>query len=81
MVGGGGPDAWPWPAAPGRSTTRRPGPPPVGPISPLQVGDLLSPEIFNKEGNLFATVEPERCAGVAREVDPPFIVDLPSGGT
>lgn len=49
--------------------------PQVGPISPLQVGDLLSPEIFNKDGNLFATVEPERCAGVAREVDPPFIVD------
>lgn len=49
--------------------------PPVGPISPLQVGDLLSPEIFNKDGNLFATVEPERCAGVAREVDPPFIVE------
>lgn len=47
----------------------------VGPISPLQVGDLLSPDIFNKDGNLFATVEPERCAGVAREVDPPFIVD------
>lgn len=49
--------------------------PQVGPISPLQVGDLLSPEIFNKDGNLFATVEPERCAGVAREVDPPFIVN------
>lgn len=49
--------------------------PQVGPISPLQVGDLLSPEIFNKDGNLFATVEPERCAGVAREVDPPFIVE------
>lgn len=47
----------------------------VGPVSPLQVGDLLSPETFNKDGNLFATVEPERCAGVAREVDPPFIVD------
>ena len=48
---------------------------PVGPISPLQVGDLLSPDIFDKDGNLFATVEPERCAGVAREVDPPFVVD------
>ena len=47
----------------------------VGPISPLQVGDLLSPDTFNKDGNLFATVEPERCAGVAREVDPPFIVE------
>ncbi|MGK2867339.1 MAG: sensor domain-containing protein [Mycobacterium sp.] len=49
--------------------------PPVGPISPLQVGDLLSPDTVDKDGNLFATVEPERCAGVAREVDPPFIVD------
>ncbi len=49
--------------------------PPIGPISVLQVGDLLSPDIFNKDGNLFATVEPERCAGVAREVDPPFITD------
>ncbi|MCF6391072.1 sensor domain-containing protein [Mycobacterium sp. MBM] len=49
--------------------------PPVGPISALQVGDLLSPDVFNKDGNLFAEVEPERCAGVAREVDPPFIVD------
>jgi hypothetical protein len=49
--------------------------PQVGPISPLQVGDLLSPDIFNKDGNLFATVEPGRCAGVAREVDPPFITE------
>lgn len=49
--------------------------PQVGPISPLQVGDLLSPDTVDKDGNLFATVEPERCAGVAREVDPPFIVD------
>lgn len=48
---------------------------PVGPISPLQVADLLSPDTFNKDGNLFATVEPARCAGVAREVDPPFIVE------
>jgi PknH-like extracellular domain len=48
---------------------------PVGPVSPLQVGDLLSPDTFDKDGNLFATVAPERCAGVAREVDPPFIVD------
>ncbi len=49
--------------------------PEVGPISPLQVGDLLSPDTFNKDGNLFATVEPDRCAGVAREVDPPFITE------
>lgn len=48
---------------------------PVGPVSPLQVGDLLSPDVMTKDGNLFAEVEPARCAGVAREVDPPFIVE------
>lgn len=48
---------------------------PIGPVSVLQVGDLLSPDIFNKDGNLFATVEPVDCAGVAREVDAPFITD------
>lgn len=48
---------------------------PIGPITPGQVVDLLSPDVFDKDGNLFATVEPERCAGVAREVDPPFITD------
>ncbi|WP_304109162.1 sensor domain-containing protein [Mycolicibacterium bacteremicum] len=48
---------------------------PIGPITPGQVADLLSPDIFDKDGNLFATVEPQRCAGVAREVDPPFISD------
>ena len=50
---------------------------PVGPVSPLQVGDLLSPDVVTKDGNLFAEVEPARCAGVAREVDPPFIVEAP----
>lgn len=47
----------------------------AGPISPAQVGDLLSPDVFNKDGNLFATVEPPECTGVAREVDPPFITE------
>jgi PknH-like extracellular domain len=47
--------------------------PTAGPITVLQVGDLLSPDVYNKDGNLFATVEPEDCSGVAREVDPPFI--------
>ncbi len=28
------------------------------------------------DGNLFVTVEPDDCAGVAREADPPFIADL-----
>jgi hypothetical protein len=49
--------------------------PPVAPITAGQVVDLLSPEVAGEEGNLFATVEPEECAGAAREVDPPFIFD------
>ena len=48
---------------------------PIGPIGAGQVADLLSPDVFDKDGNLFATVTPERCAGVAREVDPPFLTD------
>lgn len=49
--------------------------PPVAPIAAGQVADLLSPEVKGQEGNLFVTVEPEECAGVAREVDPPFIFE------
>ena len=49
---------------------------PVAPIAALQVNDLLSDDAKSRtDGNLFATVEPESCAGVAREVDPPFIFD------
>ena len=48
---------------------------PVAPITEGQVVDLLSPQVLGDEGNLFATVEPEECAGAAREVDPPFIFD------
>ena len=48
---------------------------PVAPLTALQAGDLLSPDIQNKSGNLFATVDPARCSGVAQEVDPPFIFD------
>jgi hypothetical protein len=48
---------------------------PVGPVSALQVGDLLSPKIQDKDGNIFIKVEPEGCSGVAREKDPPFIFD------
>ncbi|CAN5629697.1 hypothetical protein BH10ACT9_BH10ACT9_34640 [soil metagenome] len=48
---------------------------PVAPITVLQAADLLSPDIQDKSGNLFATVEPARCSGVAQEVDPPFIFD------
>lgn len=49
--------------------------PPVAPITAGQVGDLLSPDVTKGDGNLFVTVDPAECAGVAREVDPPFIVD------
>jgi hypothetical protein len=49
--------------------------PPVAPITEGQVVDLLSPQVKDEEGNLFVTVEPDECAGLAREVDPPFIGD------
>jgi hypothetical protein len=49
--------------------------PPVAPITAGQVGDVLSPEVVGGEGNLFVTVEPEECAGIAREVDAPLIFD------
>ncbi len=47
--------------------------PAVAPITALQVGDLLSHNVQGAEGNLFVSVQPDRCSGVAREVDPPFI--------
>jgi len=53
----------------------RPAPPPVGPIAAGQVSDLLSDKIEAEDGNLFAVVEPEECAGVAREAHAPFIMD------
>ena len=45
----------------------------AAPVLATQVADLLSPNVRGEEGNLFAVVEPQRCAGLAREVDPPFI--------
>lgn len=45
----------------------------AAPITTLQVADLLSPQVIGEEGNLFAIAEPERCSGLAREVDPPLI--------
>lgn len=45
----------------------------AAPITTGQVVDLLSPKVLGGEGNLFATAEPERCSGLAREVDPPLI--------
>ncbi|MGB7361143.1 MAG: sensor domain-containing protein [Mycobacterium sp.] len=51
-----------------------PQPAPVAaPISELQVSDLLSPQVAGEDGNLFVTAEPERCGGLAQEVDPPFL--------
>lgn len=55
-----------------------PPPEPVPPVSPITAGqavDLLSPDVVGEDGNLFVTVEPDECVGVAREVDPPFIHD------
>ena len=34
--------------------------PPVAPITALEVHELLSPRVDDTDGNLFATVEPER---------------------
>ncbi|MCV7370320.1 sensor domain-containing protein [Mycolicibacterium duvalii] len=45
----------------------------AAPISTLQVADLLSPKVAEGEGNLFVSVDPERCSGLAREVEPPFL--------
>lgn len=45
----------------------------AAPITTLQVVDLLSPKVIGEDGNLFVVAEPERCAGLGREVDPPFI--------
>ncbi|MGE2835852.1 sensor domain-containing protein [Mycobacterium sp. SMC-4] len=47
----------------------------AAPISTLQVADLLGPKVEEGDGNLFVTVEPPHCAGLAREVDPPFLHD------
>jgi len=49
---------------------------PVAPIAAGQVSDLLSKKVEKYDGNLFSTVEPEECTGVAKEVDPPFIFDF-----
>ena len=47
----------------------------------LQVDDLLSASVQDKEGNQFITVEPEDCRGTALEVDPPLIFDLDPAAT
>ena len=45
----------------------------AAPITEIQVVDLLSPKVLGEDGNLFVVADPERCAGLAREVDPPLI--------
>jgi hypothetical protein len=54
---------------------------PVAPITALQVGDLLSSKVQDRNGNLFVTVEPQECSGHALEVDPPLIFDLDPAAT
>jgi len=56
-------------------------PQPVAPITVLQVGDLLSDKVQDRDGNLFITVEPKECGGMALEVDPPLIFDLGPAAT
>jgi hypothetical protein len=55
--------------------------PPVAPITALQARDLLSPRVQDVDGNLFSTVDPKECSGIAREVDPPLIFDLNPAAT
>lgn len=50
--------------------------PPVAPITAGQIEDLLSEDAQKgDDGNLFTTVDPADCAGVAKEVDAPFVFD------
>ena len=49
---------------------------PVAPITALQVGDLLSAKVQDRDGNLFVSVKPQQCSDHALEVDPPLIFDL-----
>lgn len=56
--------------------------PRVAPIEVLQVHDLLSDQAAEGgDGNLFRTVEPDRCSPIVREVDPPLIVDFAPAAT
>jgi hypothetical protein len=54
---------------------------PVAPIAALQVEDLLSSNVQDRDGNLFITVEPQECSAHALEVDPPLIFDLKPAAT
>jgi hypothetical protein len=53
----------------------------IAPIAAGQVADLLSDEVQDRDGNLFTTVDPKECNGLAREVDPPLIYDLAPAAT
>jgi hypothetical protein len=55
--------------------------PTVAPITALQVGDLLSSKVQDRDGNLFVSVEPQECRPHALEVDPPLIFDLDPAAT
>jgi hypothetical protein len=54
---------------------------PVAPITALQVEDLLSSKVQDRDGNLFITVEPQECSDHALEVDPPLIFNLKPAAT
>jgi hypothetical protein len=54
---------------------------PVAPITASQVAELMNPKVQDRNGNLFITVAPKQCAGMAREVDPPLIFDLKPAAT
>jgi hypothetical protein len=45
----------------------------AAPITTLQAVDLLSSKVIGEEGDLFSVAEPQRCSGLAREVEPPLI--------
>lgn len=54
----------------------RPQPAVAAPITAQQIHDLLSKNVEAANGNVFVSVEPDRCSGVARETDPPFLTSL-----
>ena len=67
----------------GGSPQARPAPPEAAPITPTQAHDLLSQNAQPGEGYVIDRVEPQRCSGVALEVNPPFIASpgpLATGG-
>ena len=55
--------------------------PTVAPITALQVGDLLSSKVQDRDGNLSSPLTRQECSGHALEVDPPLIFDLNPAAT